>query len=30
MNDEQLDFTNKAIAGRDIGKLKAILSKMAK
>jgi hypothetical protein len=30
MSDEQLDFTNKAIAGRDIGKLKAILSKMAK
>jgi hypothetical protein len=30
MSDEQLDFTNKAIAGRDIGKLKAILSKMGK
>lgn len=30
MSDEQLDFTNKAIAGRDIQKLKAILSKMAK
>jgi len=30
MSDEQLDFTNKAIAGRDVQKLKAILSKMAK
>jgi hypothetical protein len=30
MSDEQLDFTNKAIAGRDIQKLKAILSKMGK
>jgi hypothetical protein len=30
MSDEQLDFTNKAIVGRDIQKLKAILSKMAK
>jgi hypothetical protein len=30
MNDEQLDFTNKAIAGRDVQKLKAILSKMGK
>jgi hypothetical protein len=30
MTDEQLDFTNKAIAGRDVQKLKAILSKMAK
>ena len=27
MTDEQLDFTNKAIASRDVGKLKAILSK---
>jgi hypothetical protein len=30
MSDEQLDFTNKAIAGRDVQKLKAILSKMGK
>ena len=30
MSDEQLDFTNKAIAGRDVQTLKAILSKMAK
>lgn len=30
MSDEQLDFTNKAIAGRDVQKLKAIISKMAK
>ena len=30
MSDEQLDFTNKAIAGRNIETLKAILSKMAK
>lgn len=27
MNDEQLDFTNKAISARDVGKLKTILSK---
>lgn len=27
MTDEQLDFTNKAIASRDVGKLKIILSK---
>ena len=27
MTDEQLDFTNKAIASRDVGKLKTILSK---
>ena len=27
MTDEQLDFTNKAISSRDVGKLKTILSK---
>ena len=27
MTDEQLDFTNKAISARDVGKLKTILSK---
>ena len=27
MTDEQLDFTNKAISARDVGKLKIILSK---
>ncbi len=27
MSDEQLDFTNKAISFRDVGKLKTILSK---
>ena len=30
MTEEQKDYTNKAIAGRDINVLKAILSKMAK
>jgi hypothetical protein len=27
MTDEQLDFTNKAISARDVGKLKTILLK---
>ena len=27
MTDEQLDFTNKAISARDVGKLKTIISK---